>query len=237
MTTRTTKTIPGRGSRYSETNPRERRGACRRPALGGQRGLITGRRRARLVTALEEQRNGEWRYLEFLQVSSLVTVEIFMREIPGRTRARQRSRPVDPGVRGGVGRRAQVVVRDPVQPCTGKRRVGFVGDRGEPDVASFGDQQRRQRLGQARLARLGAGHVGVFVEEPPCAGMTLYQVLRELQIVLAVILGACPLCSQPLTPGRPAAPSHRPNKVLLGPCPHQGRAVFPEASLDCVRGT
>jgi len=34
--------------------------------------------------------------------------------------------------------------------------------------------------------------------------MTLYQVLRELQIVLAVILGACPLCSQPLTPGRPA---------------------------------
>jgi len=71
-----------------------------------------------------------------------------------------------PGVRGGVGGRAQVVVRDPVQPCTGKRRVGFVGDRGEPDVASFGDQQRRQRLGQARLARLGVGHVGVFVEEP-----------------------------------------------------------------------
>jgi hypothetical protein len=32
--------------------------------------------------------------------------------------------------------------------------------------------------------------------------MTLYQALRELQIVLAVILGACPLCSQPLT--RPA---------------------------------
>ena len=32
--------------------------------------------------------------------------------------------------------------------------------------------------------------------------MTLYQVVRELQIVLALILGACPLCSQPLTPGR-----------------------------------
>ena len=29
--------------------------------------------------------------------------------------------------------------------------------------------------------------------------MTLYQVLRELQIVLAVILGACPLCRQPVT--------------------------------------
>ena len=32
--------------------------------------------------------------------------------------------------------------------------------------------------------------------------MSLYQVLRELQIVLALILGACPLCRQPLTPGR-----------------------------------
>jgi hypothetical protein len=31
--------------------------------------------------------------------------------------------------------------------------------------------------------------------------MTLYQVLRELQI----ILGACPLCSQPLTLDRLAA--------------------------------
>ena len=29
--------------------------------------------------------------------------------------------------------------------------------------------------------------------------MTLYQVLRELQLVLALILGACPLCCQPLT--------------------------------------
>jgi hypothetical protein len=36
--------------------------------------------------------------------------------------------------------------------------------------------------------------------------MTLYQVLRELQIVLAVILGACPLCCQPVTlPGLEAA--------------------------------
>ena len=29
--------------------------------------------------------------------------------------------------------------------------------------------------------------------------MTLYQVLHELQILLAVILGACPLCRQPVT--------------------------------------
>ncbi len=35
--------------------------------------------------------------------------------------------------------------------------------------------------------------------------MTLYQVLHELQIVLALILGACPLCCQPLTLDRLAA--------------------------------
>jgi hypothetical protein len=29
--------------------------------------------------------------------------------------------------------------------------------------------------------------------------MTLYQVLRELQLLLAVILGTCPLCHQPVT--------------------------------------
>jgi hypothetical protein len=35
--------------------------------------------------------------------------------------------------------------------------------------------------------------------------MTLYQVLREPQIVLALILGACPLCCQPITLDRLAA--------------------------------
>jgi hypothetical protein len=35
--------------------------------------------------------------------------------------------------------------------------------------------------------------------------MTLYQVLHELQPVLAVILGACPLCRQPVTLDRIAA--------------------------------
>jgi len=49
----------------------------------------------RLSTALEEQRNGEWRYLEFLQVTSLIRADIFMREIPGGTRARHLSCPVD----------------------------------------------------------------------------------------------------------------------------------------------
>jgi hypothetical protein len=35
--------------------------------------------------------------------------------------------------------------------------------------------------------------------------MTLYQVLHELQIILAFILGACPLCCQPITLDRLAA--------------------------------
>ena len=48
-----------------------------------------------MVTALEEQRNGEWRYLEFLQVTSLITADIFMLEILGGTKARHQSRPVD----------------------------------------------------------------------------------------------------------------------------------------------
>ena len=48
-----------------------------------------------LVAAFEEQRNGDWRYLEFLQVTSWITADLFMREIPGGTRARHRSRPVD----------------------------------------------------------------------------------------------------------------------------------------------
>jgi hypothetical protein len=36
--------------------------------------------------------------------------------------------------------------------------------------------------------------------------MTLYQVLRELQVVLVLILGTCPLCLQTLTLDRLAAP-------------------------------
>ena len=35
--------------------------------------------------------------------------------------------------------------------------------------------------------------------------MSLYQVLHELQLVLALILGACPLCCQPITPESLAA--------------------------------
>ena len=48
--------------------------------------------------------------------------------------------------------------------------------------------------------------------------MTLYQVLRELQIVLAVILGACPCAASPSPSTASLPPSLRPNKVLLGAC-------------------
>ena len=58
-------------------------------------GRTDTRRRQHAEAALEEQRNGEWRYLEFLQVISLITAKIFMPEIPGGMRARSRSRPVD----------------------------------------------------------------------------------------------------------------------------------------------
>lgn len=40
-----------------------------------------------------------------------------------------------PGVRGGVGGRAQVIVGYPVEPLALQRRVALVGDRGEPDGA------------------------------------------------------------------------------------------------------
>ena len=50
-----------------------------------------------------------------------------------------------------------------------------------------------------RRPRPGVLHPAPERPKSPCAGMTLYQVLRELQLVLAVILGTCPLCSQPVT--------------------------------------
>ena len=56
-----------------------------------------------------------------------------------------------------------------------------------------------------RRPRPGLLHHDQDRPKSPCAGMTLYQVLRELQIVLALILGACPLCRQPVTLDRLAA--------------------------------
>jgi len=56
-----------------------------------------------------------------------------------------------------------------------------------------------------RRPRPGVLHHDPHRPKSPCAGLTLYQVLHELQIVLALMLGACPLCCQPLTLDRLAA--------------------------------
>src|SRR5258708_2430978 len=56
-----------------------------------------------------------------------------------------------------------------------------------------------------RRPRPGVLHHDPHRPKSPYAGMTLYQALHELQIVLALILGACPLCRQPLTLDRLAA--------------------------------
>jgi len=61
----------------------------KRPSPCPERALTCG------APALEKQRNVEWRDLEFLQVTSLITGDIFMRETPGGTRAKHQSRPVD----------------------------------------------------------------------------------------------------------------------------------------------
>ena len=45
--------------------------------------------------------------------------------------------------------------------------------------------------------------------------MTLYQVLHELQLVLAVILGACPCAASPSHSTGSPQPSMELNKVLL----------------------
>jgi hypothetical protein len=74
----------------------DRRGARGR-AVAIRAAILTARRTGTSIeeAGLKEQRNGEWRYLEFLQVTNWITAGIFMREIPGGTRARQRPRPVD----------------------------------------------------------------------------------------------------------------------------------------------
>jgi hypothetical protein len=79
-------------------------------------------------------------------------------------------------------------------------RQGTKATRGNPTAAMA--SQFLARLAPARHPRRprpGVHHHDQDRPKSPCAGMTLYQVLHELQIVLALILGACPLCTQPLT--------------------------------------
>ena len=106
------------------------------------------------------------------------------------------------------------------------RRAGPAGQDQVADRARLPRAQARPGTGPlrrpvARLApprhpRPGVLHPAPHRPKSACAGMTLYQVLHELQIVLAAILGACPLCGQPLTLTGSPPPSPEPNKVLLG---------------------
>ena len=74
----------------------------------------------------------------------------------------------------------------------------------EPTDYWLSDLPQATRI--AEIVRLaGVLHHDPHRPKSACAGMTLYQVLDELQIVLALILGACPLCCQPLTLDRLAA--------------------------------
>ena len=65
----------------------------------------------------------------------------------------------------------------------------------------------RSYLGWHRHVTLAAARPGVLHPaaprpKSPCAGLTLYAVLRELQTLLAVWTGACHTCLQPFLPTR-----------------------------------
>jgi hypothetical protein len=87
------------------------------------------------------------------------------------------------------------------------RRLPTLRVHGCPPRSGVGLSAVNAPAGQEIIAETGCRLLHQAQDGPksPCAGMTLYQVLHELQIVLAVILGACPLCRQPVTPDRLAA--------------------------------
>jgi hypothetical protein len=92
------------------------------------------------------------------------------------------------------------------------------GTRGCPRRS--GARRRRARPSRRSSAR-GAARPGRRPpgpgDPPPCAGLTLYAVLRELQTLLAIWTGACRTCQRPTL--------IQPNKVLLA-----GRTVPSDAS-------
>jgi SRSO17 transposase len=54
--------------------------------------------------------------------------------------------------------------------------------------------------------RPGVLHQAALRPKSPCAGLTLYAVLRELQTLLATWAGVCPTCRQPLRTQSPTPP-------------------------------
>jgi hypothetical protein len=90
------------------------------------------------------------------------------------------------------------------EPVTPARRGG-PGRPPRPAYPGPPANLRQLAIAHADNVRPVTWRQGTKAAKSPCAGMTLYQVLHELQIVLAVILSACPLCRQPLTLDRLAA--------------------------------
>ena len=90
-------------------------------------------------------------------------------------------------------------------PLAGRARLPRAQDRPGPGPLRGPLLHRLAPPRHPRRPRPGLHHHDPRRPKSGCAGMTLYQALRELQIVLALILGACPLCRQPVTLDRLAA--------------------------------
>ena len=84
-------------------------------------------------------------------------------------------------------------------PVAGRARLPRAENRPGPGPLRGPLVHRLAPSRHPRRPRPGLHHPAPQRPKSACAGMTLYQVLHELQIVLALILGACPLCTQPLT--------------------------------------
>ena len=86
------------------------------------------------------------------------------------------------------------------------------------------------------LAALAQAFCTLLTTRPksPCAGLTLYAVLRELQKILATWTGACSICGQPAPDT--TNPTTGPNKALLGrrpltqPHPPRGAGKAPSSA-------
>jgi hypothetical protein len=104
--------------------------------------------------------------------------------------------------RGHPGRRAGAAGQDPLAD---RARLPRAQDRPGPGPLRRPLVHRLAPPCHPRRPRPGILHHAQDRPKSGCAGMTLYQVLHELQIVLTLILGACPLCTQPVTLDRLAA--------------------------------
>src|SRR4249920_2839024 len=79
-----------------------------------------------------------------------------------------------------------------------ERRTG-TGPFRRPQLHRLAPPRHTRRAGPSIL------HAHPPRPKSPCAGLTLYAVLRELQTLLGIWTGACHTCGQPVPPRRPTA--------------------------------